>query len=86
NPISDVTAFRNGWQLEHFLQSTRLGVERTIREGGALDFMCHPAVLSNKDPEFRTIDLIGDLVAKAGERAGIVDLATIAREAKERSV
>lgn len=86
NPISDVTAFRNGWRLEHFLESTRLGVERTIREGGVLDFMCHPAVLSNKDPEFRTLDLICDLVARAGGRAGIVDLATIANEAKTRPV
>ena len=80
SPISDVTAFRSGWQLEHFIESTRQGVERVIREGGTLDFLSHPAVLANRDPGFTVIDLICDLVEKAGDRASIVDLATIARE------
>jgi hypothetical protein len=34
------------------------------------------------DPEFKAIDLICDLVKKAGRRAAIVDLGTIAQRAK----
>jgi hypothetical protein len=36
------------------------------------------------DPEFKTIGLICDLVKKAGKRAAIVDLGTIAKRAQPR--
>jgi hypothetical protein len=36
------------------------------------------------DPDFKVIDLIGDLVKKAGDKAALVDLGTIARRAKLR--
>lgn len=79
NAISDVGAFRNGrWQLDHFLHATRLSVEWAIKHRTVFDFLGHPAVLSAMDPEFKTIDLICDLVRQAGERAAIVDLGTIA--------
>ena len=39
-----------------------------------------PSVLYPTDPEFRTIELICDLVGRAKDRAAIVDLAAIAGE------
>lgn len=87
NAISDVGGFRNGrWKLDHFLQATRLSVEWAIKHRAMFDFLGHPAVLSAMDPEFKTIDLICDLVRAAGDRAGIVDLATIARHTTRQRV
>ncbi len=78
-PISDIGAFRNGrWQLEDFLKATERSLNWTIEHGAVFDFLSHPAVLSAKDPEFRTIDLICRLVKQAGDRAEIVSLDTIA--------
>lgn len=83
SPISDVGAFRNGrWKLGHFLTATRLSVEWAIRERAVFSFLAHPAVLYVKDPEFRAIELICDLVQQAGERAEITDLGTVAQRAK----
>ena len=83
SPISDIGAFRNGrWKLEHFLKATRLSVEWAIEHKAVFDFLSHPAVLSAMDPEFRTIDLICDLVANAGKRAALVNLQAIAGRAK----
>ncbi len=78
-PISDVGAFRNGrWKLEHFLKATHLSLDWAIANGAVFDFLAHPAVLSAKDPQFQTIDLICDAVNRAGNRAQIVSLDTIA--------
>jgi hypothetical protein len=85
SPISDIGAFRGGrWQLEWFLKAIRRAVEWTIDKRAVFDFLGHPSCLYVVDPEFRTIDLIGDLVAKAGDRAALVDLGTIARRARLR--
>ncbi len=85
SPISDIGAFRNGrWKLESFLKAIRLGVEWAIENKAVFDFLSHPSVLYVTDPEFKTIDLICDLVKKAGNRAAIVDLGTIARRAQAR--
>src|SRR5207302_9379291 len=79
SPISDIGAFRNGrWKLEHFLKSTQMNVEWAIEKRAVFDFLSHPAVLSAMDPEFQTIDLICDLVQKAGRLAKLVNLETIA--------
>src|SRR3954468_21302774 len=73
SPISDIGAFRNGrWKLEHLLKATRQSVEWAIANHAVFDFLSHPAVLSAMDPEFRTIDLICDLVARAGDQAAFV--------------
>jgi len=83
SPISDVGAFRNGrWKLDDFLKAVRLGVEWAIERGAVYDFLAHPAVLYAKDPEFRAIELICDLVKRAGDRAAIVDLDAIADRAR----
>jgi hypothetical protein len=83
SPPSDITAFRAGrWKLEWFLKAIRLGVEWAIDHQAVFDFLGHPSCLYVVDPEFRTIDLICDLVKRAGNRAAIVDLGTIARRAR----
>jgi hypothetical protein len=79
SPISDIGAFRNGrWKLEDFLAATRAGVQWAIDNAAVFDFLAHPACLYVTDPRFQAIDLICDMVEKAGERAELVDLTTIA--------
>jgi peptidoglycan/xylan/chitin deacetylase (PgdA/CDA1 family) len=85
SPVSDITAFRAGrWALKWLLKAVRLGVEWAIDHGGCFDFLGHPSCLSVTDPEFQVIDLICDLVKRAGTRAALVDLGTIAGRAKAR--
>lgn len=80
SPVSDIVAFRNGrWKLESFLKVIRLGVDSAIEKGTVFDFLAHPAVSSVMDPEFRAIELICELVDRAGDRAEIVTLDAIAR-------
>jgi hypothetical protein len=57
-------------------------VEWAIDHRAVFDFLGHPSCLYVVDPEFRTIDLICNLVKQAGNRAAIVDLGTIARRAQ----
>lgn len=86
SPISDVAAFRTGkWKLEHFLAAIQAGVEWAIEHRAVYDFLSHPSILCYMDPEFKAIDLICDLVKKAGRRAALVDLDTIALRAKLRA-
>jgi peptidoglycan/xylan/chitin deacetylase (PgdA/CDA1 family) len=85
NPISDIGAFRNGrWHHKFFLRAVREGVEWAIANRAVFDFLGHPSCLYVTDPEFRTIDMICDLVRKAGDRAALVDLNTIAQRFKRR--
>jgi peptidoglycan/xylan/chitin deacetylase (PgdA/CDA1 family) len=81
SPISDVGAFRNArWKLGDFLHAIRLGVEWAIEHRAVFDLLAHPSVLYPNDPEFKTVELICDLVKKAGDRAAMVDLDTIAKQ------
>lgn len=83
SPISDVTAFRAGrWKLEWFLEAIRVGVEWAIEHRRAYDFLAHPSCLYVTDPKFQAIDLICSLVNKAGDRAEIVDLESLAKRVK----
>jgi len=85
SPISDIGAFRTGrWHLDWFLRAVRLGVEWAIENRATFDFLGHPSCLYVTDPEFRTIDLICDLVRKAGDRAALVGLDGLARRAVVR--
>jgi peptidoglycan/xylan/chitin deacetylase (PgdA/CDA1 family) len=80
SPISDVTAFRAGrWPLEAFLAAIRAAVARAIERRAVFCFLGHPSCLGVVDPSFRAIEMIGDLVRAAGDRAALVDLGTIAR-------
>jgi len=82
SPISDIGAFRTGrWKLEWFLRAIRAGVERVINGGGVFDFLGHPSCLYVTDPQFKTIDLICDLVEQASPRARLSDLEAISKRA-----
>lgn len=82
SPISDVGAFRTArWPLDAFLESIRRSVSWAIDQGASFDFLGHPSCLLVEDPEFRSIELICDLVSRAGDRASLVDLGTIADRA-----
>ena len=83
SPISDIGAFRTGrWRLEDFLRAIRRAVEWAIEHRAVFDFLGHPSCLYVTDPQFRTIELICDLVRRAGRRAALVDLGVIAERAR----
>jgi hypothetical protein len=83
SPISDISAFRGGrWKLDHFLRAIRLAVEWTIEHRAVFDFLGHPSCLYVTDPQFRTIDLIVELVRKAGRRATITDMNVLAQRGR----
>lgn len=80
SPVSDVHAYRVGrWKPESFAAAVGRAVDWTIENGAVFDFLAHPSVSGVKDPDFKVIDLILDKVAKAGNRASIVDLGAIAK-------
>jgi len=80
SPISDIGAFRSGrWKLEWFLDTIRQSLTWVIENGAVFDFLAHPSCLYVVDPEFKTIDMICEMVAEAGNRASIVSLDEIAR-------
>jgi peptidoglycan/xylan/chitin deacetylase (PgdA/CDA1 family) len=80
SPISDIGAFRSGrWRLDWFLTAVRRALQWCIDNRAVFDFLCHPSCLYVVDPEFRTIQLICDMVRQAGEqRAVLVTLDQIA--------
>jgi peptidoglycan/xylan/chitin deacetylase (PgdA/CDA1 family) len=87
SPVSDIGAFRNGrWRLDDFLESLSLGIGRAIDERAVFDFLGHPSCLYVTDPEFRAIDLICDLIRKAGPRATFADLGTLAEGGRASSI
>jgi hypothetical protein len=80
SPISDINAFRSGrWRLDWFLEAIRLAVLWAIEHKAVFDFLAHPSCLGVVDPEFRTLDLICDLVDGSQGQAAIVDLDAIAK-------
>ena len=88
SPISDIGAFRNGrWRLEWFLRVVREALQWCLAKRAVFDFLCHPSCMYVVDPKFHTIELICDLVRRAGDRAALVTLDRIAqrfRPARER--
>lgn len=81
SPISDIGAFRGGrWKLDWYLEAIRRAVSWTIDHAAVFDFLAHPSCLGVVDPDFRTIDLICDLVEQAGPKAKLVDLDQLASE------
>lgn len=83
SPISDIGAFRTGrWKLTSFLEAVRRGVSWAIEKRAAYDFLAHPSCLYVTDPEFRTIEMICQMVREAGDRAELVDLNALASRAK----
>jgi hypothetical protein len=85
SPISDVNAFRTArWKLEDFLEATRRSVTWAIERGAVFDFLAHPSCLVVTDPQFRALDLICELVERSRGRAKLVDLGTIANQARKQ--
>jgi hypothetical protein len=85
SPISDIGAFRNGrWRLDWFLKAIEQAVAWVIDHRAVFDFLGHPSCLYVTDPEFRAVDLICELVRKAGARAAIVGLDVLAERARVR--
>lgn len=83
SPISDIGAFRHGrWKVEWFLEAIRGGLGWAIDNRAVYDFLGHPSCLYVADPEFRAIDLICEMVKAAEGRARLVDLSTIAQQAR----
>jgi peptidoglycan/xylan/chitin deacetylase (PgdA/CDA1 family) len=83
SPISDIGAFRNGrWELTDFLNAIRGAVELAIAHRAAFDFLAHPSCLGVVDPQFKTIDLICDLVEQSRGAAEIVALDAIAKRGR----
>lgn len=79
SPISDIAAFRTGrWKLDWYLRAVRLAIEWAIEHGAVFDLLAHPSCLGVIDPECRTVEMICDLVQKAGPRATLTDLNAIA--------
>jgi len=82
SPISDIGAFRNGrWKLDWFLTAVRRAVAWAIDKRAAFDFLAHPSCLGVVDPEFKTVDLILDVVKRADGKAVVADLDAIAARA-----
>jgi hypothetical protein len=83
SPISDIGAFRTGrWKLDWFLEAIRLSVENAIATRSVFDFLAHPSCLGVVDPEFKTVEMILDLVKKGERKAAVVGLDAIAARAK----
>jgi len=84
-PPTDVHAFRsNQWKLDEFLQVIKKNVQWAIDNRAMYKLALHPSIMYVEDPEFKTVNLVCDLVNAAGNRAAIVDLGTFARRAKLR--
>src|SRR5262245_58121535 len=82
SPISDIGAFRTGrWKLEWFLRAIHAGVQWAIENRATFDFLGHPSCLYVTDPQFKTIDLMCDLVEKAGARAKLSNLESLSQRA-----
>lgn len=80
NPPSDVTAMRTGrWPLADFRKGVKSSLEWCIEHGTVWDFLSHPSALGVADPKFEIIDLIIDTVRRAGPRARLVRLDTVAQ-------
>ena len=82
SPVSDVMALRIArWSCKSWLAAVRKAIEWTIENGGVFDFLTHPSVLVVKDPKFEAMDMVCDLVDKAGDKARIVGLDKLAARA-----
>jgi peptidoglycan/xylan/chitin deacetylase (PgdA/CDA1 family) len=79
SPPSDVTAMRTGrWKLADFQKGVKAALDWCMERGKVYDFLSHPSALGVADPNFEVIDLIIDRVKRAGPRARLVSLDTVA--------
>ena len=84
-PVSDVNAFRTRkWKLDEYLKTVEKNFQWAVKNRAVYDYGFHPSVMYVEDPELRAVDLICRLVERAGDKAAIVDLETIALRARLR--
>ena len=84
-PLSDCNAFRTRkWKLDEYLKMIEKSAQWAIEHRAVYNFGAHPSVMVVEDPEFRAIDLVCELVQRAGKRAALVDLDAIAERARLR--
>ncbi|MBC8353584.1 MAG: hypothetical protein H8E66_16415 [Planctomycetes bacterium] len=82
-PPTDVHAFRTSrWKLDDFLTVIEKNVQSAIKHRAMYKLALHPSIMYVEDPQFKTVNLICDLVNAAGGRAAIVDLGAFARRTK----
>jgi hypothetical protein len=79
NPPSDVGTMRTGrWPLADFRKGVELGLNWAIEQGKVWDFLAHPSAIGVADPNFEVVDRIIETVKRAGPRARLVALDTVA--------
>jgi peptidoglycan/xylan/chitin deacetylase (PgdA/CDA1 family) len=79
NPPSDVGVMRTGrWKLPDFRKGVQDSLEWAIERGRPWDFLSHPSAIGVADPHYEIIDWIIDTVKRAGPRARLVRLDTVA--------
>ena len=79
NPPSDVGVMRTGrWKLDDFRKGVQASLNWCIERGRPWDFLSHPSAIGVADPNFEITDLIIDTVKRAGSRARLVRLETVA--------
>jgi len=82
SPISDISAFRGGrWKLSWFLEALRRALTWVIDNGAVFDFLGHPSCLYVVDPKLEAVQLMCEMVRKAGDRAALVNLDELAARA-----
>ena len=56
-----------------------------LDNGAMFDFLCHPSCMYVVDPQFRTVELILEMVRRAGDRAALVTIDQIAERYRPRA-
>ena len=85
SPITDVVALRMcRWSLKSFQKAIRESLNWALENRMVFDFTCHPSVSGVVDPGFETLEMVLEIIQKAGDGAAIVDLGTIAQRAIRR--
>ena len=80
NPPSDVGTMRTGrWKLADFRKGVKSSLDWCIERGKVWDLLSHPSAIGVADPNFEVIDMIIDTVKRAGSRARLVSLDTVAQ-------
>ena len=82
SPITDVVNFRNcSWSLSDFKHIIKESLGWAIANHAVFDFTIHPSISNVVDPGFETLEMVLEIIRKAGERVEIVDLGVIAKRA-----
>jgi len=85
SPVTDVGAFRGRrWTLDEYCDKLRACIDWAIEHRAVYNWCSHPSILYVKDPEFRIVETICELVETSGGKAMIVDRAAVAARAQRQ--